>query len=314
MKNTRFNLNQTEVYLRDKFVPFEDANLSIASAPVLYGLSVYTVFSATWNDKRQKLYIFRLRDHYNRLVDSAKIMDFGGFVQNWSYQKFESTMLELIKRNAVKQDVSVRATVFIDELAPGTKMRGLTNSFSAYIYPMGSLHGKDAIDVCVSSWTRTPDNAIPPRAKVNGNYANAGLMKNEALLNGYDEAIAMDEHGHVAEGTVANLFIVRDGKLITPDGSTDILEGITRNSVLAIADSLKLAHEQRSVDRSELYLADEVFMCGSSAKITPVLSVDKRLIGDGYIGPITAKLMKYYAAVLRGDKKQFAHWLTPYQY
>ena len=296
--------------MRDKFVPFKDANLSIASAPVLYGLSVYTVFSASWNDERQKLYIFRLRDHYNRLVDSAKIMDFGGFIKNWSYEKFEATMIELIKRNTVQEDVLVRATVFIDELGSGTKMHGLTNSFSAYVYPMGSLHGKDAVDVCVSSWTRTPDNAIPPRAKINGSYANASLMKNEAILNGYDDAIALNEHDHVAEGTVANLFIVRNGKLITPDPATDILEGVTRNSILELAWALGIETVERRIDRSELYLCDEIFMCGSSARITAVVSVDKRIIGRGKQGVITQKLSNLYDQVQHGQNTKYASWLT----
>src|SRR5690606_8823051 len=148
---------------------------------------------------------------------------------------------------------------------------------------MGEILSKDGIHCCISSWQRTADNAQPSRAKINGSYINASLMKNEAILDGYDEAIALDQHGHVSEGTVANLFIVRDGELITPDSATDILEGITRNSIIQLAKDLKIPVSQRSIDRSELYIADEVFMCGSSAQITPVLSVDKREIGTGSI-------------------------------
>jgi branched-chain amino acid aminotransferase len=147
---------------------------------------------------------------------------------------------------------------------------------------------------------RNADNAIPSRAKVNGSYVNASLMKNEAILNGYDDAIAIDEHGHVSEGTVANLFVVRDGVLITPDQATDILEGITRSTLLTLARESNIPFAQRSIDRSELYMADELLFCGSSARVTPVLSVDKRLIGSGQIGPITQHLAQMYEAAQRG--------------
>jgi branched-chain amino acid aminotransferase len=305
---SRLDLQESVVYFGNKFVPFKEANISIASSPVLYGLCIYTVFSVSWNAKDKKLYVFRLKDHFDRLMNSAKIMDFHGFVDEWTFDRFEEDMLALLKKNKVQEDVLVRSTVFVDELVAGTKIHGLRNSFCAYVYPMGEILPRTGISACVSSWVRTADNAIPSRAKVNGSYINASLMKNEALLNGYDEAIAIDDRGHVTEGTVANLFIVRGGILITPDASTDILEGITRSSVLEIADMHDIEHVQRSVDRSELYLADEAFMCGSSARITPILSIDKRPVGGGKIGPITAKMMKYYEQVQRGTVNDFAHW------
>lgn len=304
----RLDITTSTAYMRHDFVPFKEASLSIASSPVLYGLSVYTVFSVNWNVKERKLYIFRLKDHFKRLLNSAKIMDFHAFVEDWDYQEFEDTILELLKRNNVQEDALVRVAVFIDEISPGTRIHSLANSLSAYVYPMGELLPLTGINVCVSSWQRTPDNAIPSRAKVYGSYINASLMKNEALQNGYDEAISLDMHGHVAESTVANVFMVRDGRLITPDSSTDILEGITRDSILKIAESLAIPYEQRSIDRSELYIADEVFVCGSSARIVPVLSIDKREVARGEIGPVTTKLMKAYDAIQHGAVKDFAEW------
>ncbi len=301
-------LKTSTAYFRDKFVPFATANLSIASAPVLYGLSVYTVINANYNPQNDQLYIFRLRDHYDRLVNSAKIVDFGGFTEAWSYKKFEKTVCALLERNAAKQDVLIRATLFIDELLSGTKMHGLPTSLSIFVYPMASLYKSDGINVCISSWQRTPDNAIPSRAKVNGSYINSSLMKNEALLNGYDDAIALDEHGHVSEGTVANLFIVKSGKLITPHSATDILEGITRDTVQKLAVRLGVDHEERAVDRSELYTADEAFLCGSSARIIPVFSVDKRPIGNSKTGIVTQKLIREYAKVQRGQTGNFSEW------
>lgn len=305
-----FDYINSTVYFDGAFVPFSRANVSIASSSVLYGLTVYTVFNANWNSEQQKLHIFRLKDHYKRLVNSARIMDFHNFRDEYSYEEFEKTMLELLKRNKVQEDVLVRVAVYIDELIAGTKIHGLKNSLSAYIYPFGKILNPKGINACVSSWVRTQDNAQPSRAKINGSYINASLMKNEALLNGYDESISLDHNGHVAEGTVANLFIIRDGVLITPDKSTDLLEGITRASIIQIAKERGIKTEQRAVDRSELYIADEILMCGSSARIIPILCVDKRPIGDGKEGPITKKLTELYASIQRGESEDTRAWLT----
>jgi len=303
-------LNKSTVFLRDKWVPFDKANLSIASSPVLYGLSIYTVFNAIWNPDTKTLNVFRLEDHYKRLCNSARIMDFKDFSKLYSYKKFEQIMLALLNKNKVQEDVLIRVTVFVDELVAGTKIHGLKNSMSAYVYPMGEILSRTGIDVCVSSWTRSADNMIPSRAKVNGQYVNASLIKNEALRNGYDEAIVLDTQGHVSEGTVANLFVVRDGVLITPDKSTDLLEGITRSSVIELAKSQGIKVEQRPVDRTELYIADEIFMCGSSAHITPVLSVDKRPVGKAKPGKITSDIAGLYKNIQRGDMAEFADWIT----
>jgi len=301
---------KTIVYFRDQWVPFNEANLSIASSPVLYGLSVYTVFNAIWNEDKKELNVFRLKDHYNRLCNSASIMDFENFENKYSYEEFEKMMKELLYKNKVQENALVRVTLFIDELIAGTKINGLKNSMSAYVYPMGEILPKSGVNVCVSSWTRASDNMIPARAKVNGQYVNASLMKNEALQNGYDEAIALDSSGHVSEGTVANLFIIRDGKLITPDMATDILEGITRNSIIEIANELGIEHEQRTIDRTELYIADEAFMCGSSANVTPILSVDKRKVANGKIGKITKMISDEYSKIQKSENPRFAKWIT----
>jgi branched-chain amino acid aminotransferase len=300
---------KTIVYFRDQWVPFNEANLSIASSPVLYGLSVYTVFNAIWNEDKKELNVFRLKDHYKRLCNSARIMDFESFEDKYSYEEFEKIMKELLHKNKVQENALVRVTLFIDELVAGTKINGLKNSMSAYVYPMGEILPKSGVNVCVSSWTRASDNMIPARAKVNGQYVNASLMKNEALQNGYDEAIALDASGHVSEGTVANLFIIRDGKLITPDMATDILEGITRNSIIEIANELGIEHEQRTIDRTELYIADEAFMCGSSANVTPILSIDKRKVGNGKIGKITKMISDEYSKIQKCENPRFAKWI-----
>lgn len=304
---TRFDYQKSIVFLRDNFIPFTEANISVASSPILYGLSIYTVFSVSVGEHGQ-LGVFRLQDHYNRLVNSARIMDFHSFAENWTYERFKEVMFELIKRNNLEEDSLIRVTVFIDELIAGTKIHGMKNSVSAYIYPIGEILPLSGINVCISSWVRNADNSIPAKAKINGSYVNASLMKNEALLNGYDDAIALDHNGHVAESTVANLFIVREGRLATPDTSTDILEGITRDSLIEVANKIGIKVEERSIDRTELYKSTEAFVCGTSARITPVLSIDKRPVGNGKVGPMTKQLMDKYEAILRGTDQQFPEW------
>jgi branched-chain amino acid aminotransferase len=286
--------------------------VSIASSPVLYGLSVYTVFSVNWNETDKKMYAFRLKEHYERLVNSAKIMDFHGFAPAWPYERFEATIKDLVEKNGVQgEDVLVRATIFVDALIAGTKIHGLPHVFAAYVYPIGSILPGAGINMCVSSWIRNADNAIPSRAKVNGGYVNACLMKNEAILSGYDDAIALDEHGHVTEATVANVFIVRNGALITPSANNDLLEGITRRSVMEIAKKLGVPTEERAVDRTELYIADEAFISGTSARLIPILSVDKRPIGDGVAGSITQRLSAEYGKAQHGtDGGAYAAWRT----
>ncbi len=305
-----FNFKQAQTFFRDDFVPFTEANVSIASSPVLYGLSIYSVFSVNWNAKQQKLLVFRLKDHYNRLVNSAQIMDFDSFAKEWPFERFEKMMHELVRRNEVQEDVLVRVTVFIDEISAGTRIHGLKNSLSAYIYPLGEILSRDGINVCVSSWVRNMDNSIPAKAKINGSYVNASLMKNEALQNGFDDAIALDHNGHVAESTVANLFIVRDRKLATPDTSTDILEGITRDSLIEVARNLGITVEERSIDRTELYKASEAFLCGTSALVTPILTIDKRPLSDGQPGEITRQLQDTYQKILKGEDQNYNSWLT----
>lgn len=302
-------LSSSIAYFRDDFVPFDDAQVSIASAPVLYGLSVYTVFPVFWNDQTKTAYMFRLEDHFKRLQNSARIMAFDDFIKDWDFARFEATMRELLAKNEIKQDSLVRISVFVDDILQGTRMHGLRHSLAAFVYPAAPLLPRAGARLCVSSWQRTPDNAIPSRAKINGGYVNAALMKHEAILSGFDDAIALDAHGHVTESTVSNIFIVQKGTLVTPDNSTDLLEGITRDTIFKLADELNLTVKQKTIDRSELYLADEIFLCGSSVNITPVIEIDHRQIGKGVAGPITKQLTQVYKEGARSGSKGFAKWV-----
>lgn len=304
-----FNYQKGQVFFRNGFVPFSEANVSIASSPVLYGLAIYTVFNVLWDEKTETLSVFRLKDHYNRLVKSSGIVDFHSFPKEWPYEKFEKTMLELIHKNNIRENVLVRVCVFIDELIAGTKIHGLKNSMSAYVYPMGQILPKSGINVCISKWRRNPNDSIPSGAKINGGYVNVSLMKNDAILAGFDDAIALTTSGDVAESTVANIFMVKDGKLITPEINSSILEGITRDSILKIAKDMGISCEERIVKPEELAIADELFVTGSSAGVVPVLSVDKKNIGNGTsAGEITQKLAATYSAIQTGADSSHSEW------
>lgn len=309
----KFNTEEGTAFLRDRFLPFRDADLNIASSPVLYGLAVYTVFSVNWNGTSRALYAFRFKDHYARLVNATRLMGFTGadgrgFATEWPYKRFETTMLELIRKNKIREDALVRVSVFVDGVIAGTRISGLPIALSAFVYPLGQILRPDGIRVCVSSWRHNPDDVIPNRAKVNGAYVSNCLMKNEALLNGFDDALALDDRGHVTEGTVANLFLARNGRLITPSVNSDILEGITRDTILRLAADMNIPFEERIVDRTELYIADEAFLCGTSARVVPILGIDHRAVGDGKAGPLTQKLAAKYLAAQRGIDNGYKEW------
>lgn len=298
-----------QVFLGNRFVAAKDANLSIASSAVLYGLSVYTVFPVCVSSSGQ-LVAFRLPLHYERLVNSAKIIAIDSFPGAWTYESFESTVRELMTKNKVSKDVFVRVTVHVDAQIAGTRSRGLSVSLSMFVYDAQPILSPSGARLKTSHWRRVPDYAIPSRAKVNGAYVNSVLAKQDALDSGYDDCLFLDTHGHVCELSAANIFIVRHGKLITPDTTTDLLEGINRRSVLEVArKELELEVEERAIDLTELYIADEVFATGTSANIAPILEVDGRLIGSGKVGKLTQEIQKLHTEVLHGADKRFEHWL-----
>lgn len=285
------------IYFNGELVPEKDAHLSIASSAVLYGLSVYTVFHITVKDGHY--HAFRLADHYKRLVDSCKIIGMDTFAEKWSYDVFVDAMTKLIEVNAPKENVFVRASFHVDELLPGTRSRGLNTVLSAFVYEAAPIVPRDGVRLKTSVWRRTPDFSIPSRAKVNGAYVNSVLARQDAIDSGYDDCIFLDTSGHVAELSAANIFIVRNGKLITPGQNIDILEGINRRTVLELAEKLGISTEERSIDLTELYVADEVFVTGTSSFLSPVSVIDSRSIpSDG----ITKRLKAAYDTALTDPK------------
>lgn len=286
-------------FFEDHLTDAEHASLVVTSSAVLYGLSVYTVFPVcvTVDDK---LAAFRLQDHFKRLLDSAKIIGMDDFEKHWTYSRFESAVKELVSQNHVTEDVFIRASVHVNEHVPGTRSRGLKNTLSMFIYDATPIVPQNGARLKTSVWRRIPDYAIPSRAKVNGAYVNSVLAKQDAIDSGYDDCIFLDGQGHVCELSAANIFLVRNAELITPDNSSDLLEGINRKTVLEIAKELGIPIRETTVDLTELYIADEVFACGTSAYIAPVIEVDARVIANGKIGPITSKIKDLHHQLLHG--------------
>jgi branched-chain amino acid aminotransferase len=294
----------------DGLVPAGEASLSITSAAVLYGLSVYTVLPVSVSGDGTPLG-FRLADHYRRLVNSARIIGIDTWEPAWGEQRFESAIAEVVRANEITEDVFVRVSVHVDAELPGTRSRGISTCLSMFVYAAEPILPLDGARLKTSVWRRIPDYAIPSRAKVNGAYVNSVLAKQDAIDSGYDDCIFLDAAGHVCELSAANIFIVRGGELVTPSTAQDLLEGINRTTVLAIARSMGVPAVEREVDLTELYIADEVFACGTSTYIAPVIEVDARVVNGGAAGPVTTRLRERYNAVLRGDDGEFSSLVTP---
>ncbi len=285
-------------YMDGKVVPFASANLSIASAAILYGLSIYTVFYISVEKDIHRA--FRLREHYDRLRASAKIIGLD-FPADLDFKKFQSIVKQLVDANRPTEPVFVRATIHADGLLPGTRSRGVSTQLSAFMYTATSIMKPSGVRLKTSQWRRIPDSSIPSRAKVNGAYINSVLAHQDALDAGYDDCIFLDQAGHVCELSAANIFMVRARTLITPDTSSDLLEGINRRAILEMATAAGIPTQERTVDLTELYIADEVFVCGTSAFVASVAEIDGRIIDQP--NPITQKIAKLHATALKnGDK------------
>lgn len=297
-----------QVYLGDGIRPLGEASLNVASAAVLYGLSVYTVFPVHTNNDG-KLVAFRLKEHFERLINSARIIGLDTFEKLWDYEQFLAAVKEVIAINEVQDKAFVRVTVHADELVPGTRSRGLSTTLSIFVYEATPIIPQDGARLKTSVWRRVPDYAIPSRAKVNGAYVNSVLAKQDAIDSGYDDCIFLDAAGHVCELSAANIFIVRGGMLITPSTTSDLLEGINRRTVLELATDMGITVVERDIDLTELYIADEAFACGTSAYVAPVFEIDARPIGSK-VGALTQKISDRYFDVLHGRDPKYEHFVT----
>jgi len=297
-------------YFRGEFVPLREANINVMTHGFNYGTAVFEGIRAYWNADDQQLYALELLAHYERIRSSAAILM---MEVEQTPEELAAITVELLKRDGLREDVYIRPIVYKSSELIGVRLHNLESDITIFGVPFGQYIDTDAgIRTQVSTWRRTDDNAIPARGKITGAYVNGALAKSEAQLNGYDEAIVLTADGHVSEGSAENLFIVKGGAMITPPITDNILEGITRRRLMEIGrGELGVEVIERSIDRTELYGADEVFLCGTGAQISPVIEIDRRPIGSGRPGTLTRKLSRIYFDAVRGRLPAYRDWLTP---
>jgi len=299
-----------ECFFEGNFVPFEKANISIMTHAFNYGTAVFEGIRGYWNPDKKQKYILKLSEHYERLLRSCKVLR---MECKYSLRELCDITIDLVKRNNYREDVYIRPLAYKSSKKIGLGLVGVDDELCIFMSPFGDyLDISKGIRVCTSTWRRLDDMTIPTRAKITGSYINSSLAKSEAIEGGFEEAIMLSHDGHVAEGSGENLFMVRGEKLITPPVTDNILEGITRGCLIQLAkDKLGITVEERSIDRSELYIADELFFVGTGAQVSPVIEVDRRVVAGGSIGGMTSKLQKAYFAAARGDDHAYKDWITP---
>lgn len=301
-------MDQTQhAYFEGKIVPFGDAKISIATHGLNYGTAAFGGLRGYWNADQKKLFVFRPLDHYKRFLNSSKIL-----AMNLPHtpESLTKITIDLLKLDGWQQDVYVRPLCYKADAGIGVRLHDLRDEVSIFAVPFGA-YGKneDGAHVTISSWRRVDDNVIPARGKISGAYANSALIKTDAIRAGFDEALVLDQNGHISEGTAMNVFMVRDGGLITPPIYDNILEGITRRTVMDLAkNELGLVVAERSIDRTEVFICDELFLTGTAAQVMVVTKVDHRLVGDGKMGPITARLRELFNDVVHGKLEKYNHW------
>ena len=297
------------IYFNRAFRPEGEATVSVRSRALNYGLGCFAGIRGYKTDDGRQVHVFRLDRHVRRLEQSARILRLR---LSGSTAEIAGGIVELLRRNGMRGDVYIRPIVFANSNELPPLLDADTSETAIFCMPMGRYLSADPIDVCVSSWRRVRETALPARAKATGGYLNSALARREALDNGYTEAILLTENGDVSEGSAEHVFIVRDGQLISPPSTADNLDGITRQSLITLArEDLGIGFVERPIGRTELYIADELFLCGTGAEVTPVRSVDRRIVGDGHIGPVTKRLSGHFEAVVRGRAAARADWLTP---
>ena len=286
-----------------------DAKVSIMTHAFMYGTAVFEGIRAYWSPEQQTLYGLKIREHVERIRRNAGILLMDGLP---SVDELVGLVLETVRRNGFVEDVYIRPSFYKSSRQIGVRLHHLEHELYIIALPFGDYIDTEAgIRVMSSSWRRNMDEAIPARGKIVGGYANMAFQKSEAELNGFDEALVMTADGHASEGSAANLFVVRDGVLLTPPVTDDILEGVTRKAILEIATNEAIPVEIRSIDRSELYIADEVFLVGTGVQVSPVTEVDHRAVGSGGVGPISRVIRERYFDAVRGRLPEYRHWLIP---
>ena len=296
-------------YFEGQFVPMRDARVSIMTHAFMYGTAIFEGIRAYWNEEQETLYGLFLPEHMERLRRNAGILlmeDLPGT------DELVRLIVETAGRNGLREDLYIRPSFYKSTRAIGVRLHHLEHELYIIVVPFGNyIDTEKGVRLMSSSWRRNADEALPARGKIVGGYVNMAFQKSEAELNGYDEALVLTMSGHASEASAANMFIVRNGRLLTPPVSDDILEGVTRGAMLELAASLGIPVEIRSIDRSEIYIADEMFLCGTGVQISPVIELDHRPVGSGAVGPITKRMREAYFGAVRGRTPAFRHWVTP---
>ena len=300
--------NERLIWFKGDMVSIENAKINVLSPTSQFGANVFEGLRAYWNASEKQLYVFRLSEHIDRLQNSIKMIEFEVAFTNAFLQQ---SVIDIIQANNFQEDVVCRQTIFLD----GFGNWSATGPVEMFIAPMakGRYYEKSqGIDVCISSWERINEKSLSPKIKMGANYMNSRMGQLEATRNGYDSAIFLNQEGTVSEGPGSCVFIVKDGVLITPPLTASILDSITRSTIIDIArDDLGLKVIERDVDKSELYTADEVFMCGTAVEVVPVFSVDKVQVGQGVEGRVTLNIKDLYLQIVRGKVEKYRKWLTP---
>ena len=296
------------VIMDGKLIPWEKATLHVSTHGFLYGTAVFEGVRAYWNEQAQGLHVFELDAHSKRLERNAKLM---GFDKTPDWKTLREWQLYALSCNEFSGDVYLRPVIYYGEGGIGIFPKTQQQKTFIMAVPMGSYFGKASLAVKVSSWQRIAGSIIPPMAKVNGGYVNSYLAAKEARDAGFDDAVMLNTRGYVSEGSGANIFLVKNGQLLTPGYSSDILDGVTRGHVIRLAHDLKIPVAERTIARGELYTADELFFCGTGVEISPIGRVDHVTIGDGQPGPIAKKIQTRFHASVRGKLPEYAHLLTP---
>ena len=294
------------IWLDGRILKWEDANIHVLTHALHYGTSIFEGIRGYWNG--DNLLVFRLEEHIDRMYRSAKIL---GINIPYTREEVRQAVLETIKANNFREDVYIRPVAFVASQTVTLDIRNLEVSLAVIVFPFGKYLSPNGIKATIVSWRRVHNTMLPVMAKIGGIYVNSVLALVEARSRGFDEALLMDVNGYVVEGSGENIFIVRGGRLFTPPVHESILEGITRDTVIKLSGDVGLRVEEKPITREEVYTADEVFLVGTAAEITPVVEVDGRTIGTGKPGPITTKIAELYSNVVRGKVEKYLNWITP---
>jgi branched-chain amino acid aminotransferase len=297
------------VFLNGTYLPADQARVGVMTHALSYGTGCFEGIRGYWNEQQEDVFIFRVREHFERLHRSCKIVN---IELPYTVDELIEIAVQLVRRNGLRENVYIRPFAYKADEIIGVKLHGLHDAFTMYCVPLGEYVSTSGLRCGVSSWRRVDDNMIPARAKISGAYVNSAFAKTEALQNGFDEAIMLTSEGHVSEGSAENIFLVFNGELVTPAPSENILVGITRDTVMQLARrELDRITRERVIDRTELYIADEVFLVGTGAQIAPVVEIDHRRIGNGKIGQFSQEIQRVYAEVVRGQRPEYANWCQP---